>query len=195
MNIFSLSHLHTPSMETFWFIFKPWSYPIICREMIDDIYIIKKKTTLPSMRLCIVKEYIMFFFHWLTHEEVDSVLNDFHSGACGGHLSRLATTQKKLWAGYFWPSIFKYCVEAVKKCHPNQVFARKIRSNTAPLHPIIILGPFTKWGVYLWTVTQLRLGGINILSWSWITSVNGKRLCLPLHLMLRQQNSLYSTKL
>jgi hypothetical protein len=32
----------------------------------------------------------------LTHEEYDSVLNDFHSGACGGHLSELVTTQKKL---------------------------------------------------------------------------------------------------
>jgi hypothetical protein len=29
----------------------------------------------------------------LTHEEVESVLNDCHSGACGGHLSRLVTTQ------------------------------------------------------------------------------------------------------
>jgi hypothetical protein len=34
--------------------------------------------------------------HCLTHEEVESVLNDFHSGACGGHLSGLATTQKIL---------------------------------------------------------------------------------------------------
>ena len=28
----------------------------------------------------------------LTHEEAEKVLNDFHSGACGGHLSGLATT-------------------------------------------------------------------------------------------------------
>jgi hypothetical protein len=30
--------------------------------------------------------------HFLIHEEVERVLNDFHAGACGGHLSRLATT-------------------------------------------------------------------------------------------------------
>jgi hypothetical protein len=29
----------------------------------------------------------------LTHEEAVIVLNDFHKGACGGHLSGLATTQ------------------------------------------------------------------------------------------------------
>ena len=36
------------------------------------------------------------FRHCLTHEEVEKVLNDCHSGACGGHKSRYATTQKIL---------------------------------------------------------------------------------------------------
>ena len=30
----------------------------------------------------------------LTHEEAEVVLNDFHGGACGGHLSGLSTAQK-----------------------------------------------------------------------------------------------------
>ena len=32
--------------------------------------------------------------HCLTHEEVELVLNDFHGGACGVHLSGLSTAQK-----------------------------------------------------------------------------------------------------
>ena len=44
----------------------------------------------------------------LTHEEVEQVLNYFHSGACGGHISGMDTTHKILCIGYFWPSIFKY---------------------------------------------------------------------------------------
>ena len=32
----------------------------------------------------------------LTHEEEEIILNNCHTGACGGHLSRLATTQKIL---------------------------------------------------------------------------------------------------
>ena len=36
----------------------------------------------------------------LTHEEADIVLNDSHSGACGGYLSGLAIAQKILHAGY-----------------------------------------------------------------------------------------------
>ena len=56
--------------------------------------------------------------HCLTHGEAESILNDYHSGACGGHLSRLTTTQNILRASYFWPTIFKDCIEVVKKCHP-----------------------------------------------------------------------------
>ena len=54
----------------------------------------------------------------LTHEEAEIVLNDSHSGVCGGHLSGLVMAQKILRATYFWPTIFKDCVEAVKRCHP-----------------------------------------------------------------------------
>ena len=53
------------------------------------------------------------FRHCLVHEEAEKVLNDCHSGACGGHMSGYATAQKILRAGYFWPSLFKYCIHAV----------------------------------------------------------------------------------
>ena len=32
--------------------------------------------------------------HCLTHDEAEVVLNDFHGGACGGHLSGLSIAQK-----------------------------------------------------------------------------------------------------
>ena len=37
----------------------------------------------------------------LTHEEAEYVLNDWHSGACGGYLSGMDTAYKILHAGYF----------------------------------------------------------------------------------------------
>jgi hypothetical protein len=97
--------------------------------------------------------------HFLTHEEAKLVLNDCHKGACGGHLSELATTQKILRACYFWPTIFKDCIEVVKKCHPCQVFTRKMRSHPTPLHPIIIVGPFTKWGIDFVDCNPTSAGG------------------------------------
>ena len=75
------------------------------------------------------------------------MLNDCHSGAYGGHLSGLATAQRILHAGYFWPSLFEDCVEAVKRCHPYQIVTRKMRSHLAPLFPVVIVGPFIKWGI------------------------------------------------
>jgi hypothetical protein len=83
----------------------------------------------------------------LTHEEVVIMLNDFHTIACGSHLSGLATTQKILQAGYFWTKLIKYCIESVKKCHPCQVFSQKMRVHLAPMFPVIIVGPFTKWWI------------------------------------------------
>lgn len=83
----------------------------------------------------------------LTHEEAKKVLNDCHSGAYGGHFFGLATAQKILRAGYFCPSLFKDYVEAVKKCHLCQVFSRKTHSHPTPMHPVIAMGPFSKWGI------------------------------------------------
>ena len=95
----------------------------------------------------------------LTHEEAEVVLNDFHRGACGGHLSGISTTQKILRVGYFWPSIFKYCVDVVKRFHPCQVFACNMNSKLSPLHPIITTGPFTKWGLDFMDCNPALAGG------------------------------------
>ena len=80
----------------------------------------------------------------LTHEEAEHVLNDCHFGACGGHLSGMATTQKILRTGYFYPSVFKYCHEAIKKCPPCQHFYPKKRTHPSPLHLVIVVGLFSK---------------------------------------------------
>ena len=87
------------------------------------------------------------------------MLNDCHSGACGGHMSGYATAQKILRAGYFWPSLFKDCITAVRKCHNCQVFDRKMRAPPAPLHPIITVGPFAKWGIDFITCNPHSAGG------------------------------------
>ena len=83
----------------------------------------------------------------VTIEEVELIMNDCHSGACGGHLSGLATTQKILHVGYFWPLIFKDCITTVKKFHPCQIFPWKICTHPDPLHPVVFVGPFAKWGI------------------------------------------------
>ena len=39
----------------------------------------------------------------LTHKEVERVLNDFHSGACGGHLFGMEKLRKSFALGIFGP--------------------------------------------------------------------------------------------
>ena len=85
--------------------------------------------------------------------------NDFHGGACGGNLSSLSMAQKILRARYFWPSIFKDCVNVVKKCHPCQVFARNMRSHPSLLHTIITAGTLTKWGLEFMDCNPASAGG------------------------------------
>ena len=82
-----------------------------------------------------------------------------------GHLSGLSTAQNILRAGYLWLSIFKDCIEVVKRCHPCQVFARNMRSKPAPLHPIITAGPFTKWGLNFMDCNPASAGGAQLVDY------------------------------
>eukprot|EP00253_Pinus_taeda_P022688 PITA_22688 len=95
----------------------------------------------------------------LTFEEAERVLNDCHSGACGGHMSGYATAQKILRAGYFWPSIFKDCILVVRSCHECQIYQQKMRAPAAPLHPVVTVGPFAKWGINYVTCNPCSAGG------------------------------------
>jgi hypothetical protein len=62
-------------------------------------------------------------------------------------MSGYSTAQKILRVGYFWPSLFKDCITAIQKFHACQTYNNKIRSHLAPLHPVVSIGPFTKWGI------------------------------------------------
>ena len=123
------------------------------------------------------------------------MLNDFHGGAYGGHLFGIFTTQKLLRAGYYWSSIFKDCLNAVKRCHPYRVFAQNMRSHLALLHPIITINPFNKWGVEFMDCNPTLAGGIITLQGSQNTSRNEKRLCLRLNMMVIFLLTLYSFRL
>jgi hypothetical protein len=99
--------------------------------------------------------------HSLNHDEAEHVLNDFHLGACGGHLSGMATAHKILRVAYFWPSIFKYCIEVFKQFPPYQVFHKKACTHLAPLHHVVSINPFEKWGIDVMQCKPTSVGGHN----------------------------------
>jgi hypothetical protein len=61
----------------------------------------------------------------LTIDEADRVLNEFHSGTCGGHILGISTAQNIIRAGYFWPTLFHDCIHVVKRCEQCQLYANK----------------------------------------------------------------------
>jgi hypothetical protein len=74
-------------------------------------------------------------------------------------MSGYATAQKILHAGYFWPSLFNDCIITIQKCHAFQTYNQKIRSHPTPLHPVVSVGPFAKWGIYFMTCHPHSAGG------------------------------------
>lgn len=53
----------------------------------------------------------------LLKDEADKVLQDFHAGDCGGHLSWKTTTNKILRAGFYWPTLFADVHQKITSCH------------------------------------------------------------------------------
>lgn len=87
------------------------------------------------------------FRHCLTFQEAGKNLNDYHFGACGGHMSGYATAQNILRAGYFWLSMFKDCITTIKKFHNCQIYDHKLWAPPAPLHRIIVISSFAKCSI------------------------------------------------
>jgi hypothetical protein len=99
------------------------------------------------------------FRRCLNFDEAEKALNDCHSGACGGHMSGYATAQKILRARYFWPSLFNDCITAVQNCHAYQTYNQKNQLHPAPLHPVVSVAPFEKWGIDFMTCHPHSAGG------------------------------------
>jgi hypothetical protein len=99
------------------------------------------------------------FRRCLTYDEAEKDLNDCHSGACDSHMSRYVTAQNILRVGYFWPSLFKAYIIVVQKFHAFQTYNSKIIFHPATLHPIVSIGPFSKWGIDFMTCNPHSVGG------------------------------------
>jgi hypothetical protein len=70
-----------------------------------------------------------------------------------------ATAQNILRVGYFWPCLFKDCIIVIQKFHAFQTYNNKIRYHSAPLHPEVFIGTFTKWGIDFMTCNPQSIGG------------------------------------
>ena len=79
--------------------------------------------------------------------ETKQLVDDFHSGFCGGHFAARTTTHKILRAGYYCPTIFSNVHRFVRKCEPCQLFTGKQKLAALPLQPVVVEAPFQQWGL------------------------------------------------
>jgi hypothetical protein len=68
----------------------------------------------------------------LLKDEADRVLQDFHAGDCGSHLSWKTTANKILRVGFYWPTLFVDVHQKVTSFHKCQVFEGKGNSFLCP---------------------------------------------------------------
>ena len=71
----------------------------------------------------------------------------------------METAQKILRVGYFWHTIFKDCIDTIKKCHPSRIYTRKMHTHPAPLHHVVTVGPFLKWAIDYMTINPPSSNG------------------------------------
>ena len=79
--------------------------------------------------------------------ETEGIINQFHTGFCGGHYAWRATTYKILRGGFYWPTLFLQVGAKGRGCVPFQMFAGKQKLTTLPLVPSIVSTPFSQWGL------------------------------------------------
>eukprot|EP00253_Pinus_taeda_P028060 PITA_28060 len=67
--------------------------------------------------------------------------------------------------------MFKDCITVVRSCHSCQIFNSKTRRPPTPLQPVVVVGPFAKWGIDFMTCnpTSARGHGYIIVAVDYFT--------------------------
>lgn len=97
----------------------------------------------------------LLYRHWPHHldmyieEKIYEILKACHDGIRGGHFSDKTTGYKLPHQRYYWPTIFKYYKEYVKRCDNYQHMVIPMQSNEMPLQPQLVLELFERRAIQL----------------------------------------------
>ncbi|GKC69670.1 reverse transcriptase domain-containing protein [Tanacetum coccineum] len=75
------------------------------------------------------------------------ILAHCHSGPTGGHHSALVMAKKVYESGFYWPSVFKYANEYVRRCDACQRSGNISSRNEMPQNNIQVCEVFDVWGL------------------------------------------------
>lgn len=95
------------------------------------------------------------------HKDVARILDEMHTGVCGGHHMPKTTAHKVLRSGFWWPTLFKDAYTLVRKCDACQRFFGKLKfSGNVPLKPVEVQTPFQQWGLdFIGEISNKSSGG------------------------------------
>nr|GEY01692.1 reverse transcriptase domain-containing protein [Tanacetum cinerariifolium] len=84
---------------------------------------------------------------YVAGKEAIDILNACHSGPTGGHYGANYTAKKVFDSGFYWPSIYKYAFELVKRYDSCQRQGKVSQKNEMPQNFIQICEIFDVWGI------------------------------------------------
>jgi hypothetical protein len=95
--------------------------------------------------------------------EVQDLLQEIHSGACGHHAAPRALVGNAFRQGFYWPTAVADATRIVRSCQGCQFYARQTHLPAQALQTIPITWSFVVWGLDLIGPFQKALGGFSHL--------------------------------
>ena len=80
--------------------------------------------------------------HFLDKDETKKIPRELHSGPAGGHFGGETTTHKILRPGYYWPTLFGYSYDFIRKCQECQIVVGRLKKPGFSLQPVTVERPF-----------------------------------------------------
>jgi hypothetical protein len=127
--------------------YNEWYFDIIyyLRHLSCPNHLVDYKTRslrLKSTKYCLTedghgcKDPDVVLLRCVNKDEANKLLEELHSGYCGGHFTTRTTAHKILRARYYWPTLFVDTHRYVCSCQPCQYFAGKQKILAQPLKPL-----------------------------------------------------------
>jgi hypothetical protein len=84
-------------------------------------------------------------------------------------------------------------MNVIQKCHLCHVFTQKMCAHPTPLHPMVVIGPFAKWGIDFMTCKPASTNGHVVTPlWLFTSLISGLKLFLHIPMMSLQELCSYS---
>jgi hypothetical protein len=84
----------------------------------------RRALRLKAMKYCLTEDGLGWrnpdgvILRCVNKEEAKKLLEELHSGYCGGHFAARTTAHKILRVGYYWPTLFSDTHQHVRSCQP-----------------------------------------------------------------------------